>query len=349
MEKKLASSKTHQPKTVLPVKFLRQSAGALILLCLCIAAHAQSTGAPAAKENGGTAENKNYKIGAGDILKVVVTKQPLLSLDSVRVSQEGTIRLPMLEGEVPAVCLTEAELSGVITEKYKKYLLNPQVYVAVQEFNSNPVAVLGAVNSPGRFDIQRPTRLLELLTLTNGPSAKAGKDIRLFRTSSGERCRSNPAANGETEKNQEELIVLPLEAVMRGAETANLYVQAGDVITVAEADKPGEAYIIGNVVSAKAITLSEPTTLTKALAMAGGVTKEGKIDKIKITRQDPTGLNKTVIVANMKEIEKDRQKDVLLQSNDIVEVPGPAGAEKLLRGIYKSIVPTITRGIIPVY
>lgn len=317
--------------------------GVIILLFLaCNGIYAQSV-----NENTEPVTNRNYKIGVGDVLRVIVTKQPLLSIDNVRVSNEGTIRLPMLEGEISAACVTETDLAVAITEKYKKYLLKPQVYVAVQEFHSNPVAVLGAVNAPGRFDVQRPTRLLELLTFVNGPAVNAGKDIQIFRTPNANLCDSNLPLVAEN-KSDEELIFIPLEETLKGSENANPYVQAGDIITIAQADEPDEAYIIGNVTSAKIIILKEPITLTKAIAMAGGVTKDANREKIKISRQDPDTLSKTVIIANLKEIEKDNQKDILLQANDVIDVPGPSGTKAFLKGLLRTIIPTVTRGIIPI-
>lgn len=322
--------------------FLCRTASILFLFLAASAIYCQTV-----KENAAQpAVSKNYKIGIGDVLKVIVAKQELLSLDNVRVSNEGTIRLPMIDGDIPAACLTEAELSAAITEKYKKYLLNPQVYVAVQEFRSNPVAVIGAVNAPGRFDVQRPTRLLELLTFVNGPSANAGESVQIFRTPGMGQCELKVLTNTEAEKNQE-LIVLPLAELMKGGENANPFVQAGDIITVIQADEPGEAYIIGNVKAAKTIALKEPTTLSKAIAMAGGVTEGAQTDKIKISRQNPNSLAKTEIIANLKEINKDQQKDILLEANDIIEVPGPSGTKKILRDIFRSLIPG-GRSIIPI-
>lgn len=312
----------------------------LLLFVFCSAADAQST-----KDITESSANRNYRIGVGDVLKVIVPKQELLSLDNVRVSNEGTIRLPMLEGEIPAACFTEAELAVVITDKYKRYLLNPQVYVAVQEFHPNTVAILGAVNAPGSFDIQRPTRLLDLLAKVNGPTDKAGQSIQLFRAPAVTQCKANKLLFVETGKDNE-LIVLSLTETLKGNEESNPFLRAGDIVTIVEADEPAEAYVVGNVKSAKTITLKEPITLSKAIAIAGGVTKEAEIQKIKIFRQDPETLAKTTIIANLKEINKDNEKDILLQANDIIDVPGPSGTKKVLGDIFKAIIP-IGRGIIP--
>lgn len=290
-------------------------------------------------------ENANYKIGVGDVLKVIVTKQELLSIDGVRVSNEGTIRLPMLNESIPAACASESELASTITERYKKYLLNPQVYVAVKEFNANQVALVGSVITPGRIQLQRPMRLLELLTYANGPSLNAGKNIQIIRNSNAKQCAFTISANPAKESSDEalqEVISISLAETLKGNDSANPFIQPGDIINIAEAEQ-SSAYVIGSVRSAVAVNLKEPVTLSKALAMAGGVAPDAQIEKIKISRQQPNSLTKTELIVNLKEINKRTREDVLLQANDIVDVPGPSGTRKFLKDIFRTVVPVITR------
>jgi polysaccharide export outer membrane protein len=127
--------------------------------------------------------NENYRIGPGDVLDVIVSKNETLSRSGLRVSNQGTIQLAMFDHDVPAACLTERQLADSIKERYRKYLVDPYVNVSVREYNSSPVAIIGAVNSPGRFQLQRQIRLVELLTFVNGPSANAGKTVEIMRTS----------------------------------------------------------------------------------------------------------------------------------------------------------------------
>ena len=289
--------------------------------------------------------NANYKIGVGDVLQVTVVKQTLLSLDGVRVSNEGTIRLPMLESEIRAACLSEAELTSEVTNRYKKYLLNPQVYVAVREFNANPIALVGAVNAPARFQLQRPMRLLELLTRVNGPAQNAGKTIQIIRNSEGNNCGANTpktADDSTIDESTQEIISLPLAEVMKGNEAFNPFVQSGDIIRVSEAQLE-QAFVIGNVRAAVTINLREPVTLSKAIVMAGGASPEAKTDRIKISRQSPDSLAKTEIIVNLKDINKHLQDDVLLQPNDIVDVPGASGTRKFLKDIFRTVIPAVTR------
>ena len=282
--------------------------------------------------------NENYRVGPGDILDVVVSKNDTLSRNGLRVSNKGTIQLPMLDSDVPAACMTERQLADSIKEKYKKYLVTPYVNVTVREFNSNPVAVIGAVNSPGRFQLQRPVRIAELLTFVNGPTSNAGRTLEIMRNSSRPYCDDStlviPADGGD------ELLTLTLADAFKGGETANPVVRAGDIIRIAEAGQMN-AYIQGNVRNGTAISLRDPVSLTQAIAMAGGLAQGAQLEKIKIRRQIDGSINREEIFVNLKEINKGVRDDVLLQANDIVEVSGPTGFKKVFQDLYRSVVPMV--------
>ena len=294
---------------------------------------------PVAERPPRSISNENYRIGPGDILDVVVSKNDTLSRTGLRVSNQGTIQLAMLEYDVPAACLTERQLADAIKDKYRKYLVDPYVNVTVREFNSNPVAVIGAVNSPGRFQLQRPIRVAELLTFVNGPSTNAGRTIDIMRNSSRPYCEG--AKFVMPEETGEELLSLPLADTFKGGEVANPLVRAGDIVRVAEADVMN-AYILGNVKSSAAISLKEPVTLSQAIAMAGGVTSGAQLEKIRIRRQISGSINRDELMVNFKEINQGKRDDILLRANDIIEVPGPTGVTKIFQDLYKTIVPTIT-------
>lgn len=313
----------------------------IFLLSFCSFTQAQSTVQANSFDDTG-----NYKIGAGDVLKVLVLKQDILSQDGIRVSNEGTIRMPMIAEAIPVACLTETQLASEITNRYKKYLLNPQVYVTVKEFNAYPIAIIGAVNSPGRFQLKRPTRLFDILSQVNGPNLNAGQFIQIFRDSNIKQCEQNSIedpknlVNGESP--QQEIISLSLTELMKGNEAANPFLQAGDIIRVTEADIK-QAYIIGNVKSAITVNLKEQVTLSRAIAMAGGISAGANIEKVKISRQLSGSLTKTEIIVNLKDINKRNQEDILLQANDIVEVPSDKGIGKTLKDIFRGIIPAVTR------
>lgn len=285
--------------------------------------------------------NENYKIGPGDVIDIAVLNNATLSAGGMRVSARGTIQLPMMEEETPAACRTERQLADQIKEKYKKYLVSPYVTVSVKEFNANPVALIGAVIAPGRFQIQRPTRLLELLILVNGPSPRAGRTIEIIRTMSRPRCEDgNLVVNTDLEIS-DDLISFTLADTMKGVDSANPYVQSGDIIMVGEAQQ-ANAYIQGAVKNGTTVDLKDPVTLTDAIAMAGGLASGAAADKVVIRRQVPNSINRSELIVNLKEIKKGTREDVLLQRNDIVEVPGPSGVKKFLNSLVESVLPGIS-------
>lgn len=314
---------------------------ALFAALLCCAALYPVESAAQQVDTGsiGRSGPENYRIGAGDVLDVIVGNNDTLSRRGIRVSNQGMIQLAMLDNDVLAACRTERELADQIRERYRKYLVQPHINVAVKEFNSTPVAVIGAVNSPGRFQLQRPVRLLEMLTFVNGPSGAAGRTLQMIRSPRALVGCEVPE-EVEREPDTDELLVLALNETLKGADEANPYVQAGDIIRIPDAE---QAFIHGNVRNAMAINLKEPVTLSQAIVMAGGLAPDAEIEKIKIVRQEAGTGAKTTIVANLKEIRKQDSKDIFLQPNDLVEVPGPTGTKKIFKDILRTIVPTFTQ------
>ena len=288
-------------------------------------------------------KNENYRIGPGDVIDIIISKNETLSRSGVQVSNEGTIQLAMLDDDFPAACRTEKELAEQIKEKYKKYLINPYVIVAVKEFNSTPVTLMGEVNTPTRFPLKRPTRLLDVITLGNGPGVKAGNVVQIIRDPNLANCQQKVSTEATAQ-----LINFTLTETLKGDEQANPFVQAGDVIRVLQAEevKKVQAYITGNVKSSITVDLKDPVTLTQAVAMAGGVADGAQTDKVKISRQIPGSLNTTAILINLKEVSKTNKGDILLQPNDIVEIPGPK--KNIFKDVLKTIITTGTRGIVPI-
>ena len=138
----------------------------------------------AAKSSGTAGNDTRYRIGPGDVLDVRVSRAPELSREAVRVDQSGNIRMPMLDTDIPAACQTEGELAQNIATLYRKYKNEPHVDVFVKEFQSQPVAVIGAVRGPAQFKLQRQVKLLELLSLVGGPteSCRTNRSDRSRRT-----------------------------------------------------------------------------------------------------------------------------------------------------------------------
>jgi len=278
-----------------------------------------------------------YRIGPGDVLEVRVARAPELSRDMVRVDQSGMIRMPMLDVDIPAACLTEPQLAENIAKLYRKYKKDPHVEVFVKEFQSQPVAVMGAVRSPAQFKLQRPVRLLELITYAGGQAPNAGQTIQIVHAGGSSRCEKQ---NNETTDDivASAMVTYNLADTLQGLPEANPFVRSGDIVQVPEA---AQVFVVGNVLKPLAIPLREPLTVSKAVAMAGGTAPNTKKDKIRIIRQVAGKTTKEEIVLDLTAIEKNRAEDVALIPNDIVDVP-VSGTKRLLSSLVGSIVPSVS-------
>jgi polysaccharide export outer membrane protein len=285
-----------------------------------------------------TPTDTRYRIGRGDVLDVRVARAPELSRDAVRVDQGGMIRMPMLDMDIPAACLTEGELAQNIATLYKKYKNDPHVDVFVKEFQSQPVAVIGAVRSAAQFKLQRPVRLLELLSLVGGPTDGAGQTIQIVHTGGGTMCeQSSPSATDSNETSS--FVFYKLVDTLKGLPAANPFVRPGDIVSIALAD---QVFVLGNVLKPTAIPLKEPLTVSRAIAIAGGTAPSTKRDKVRILRQLPGSTQKQEIFVDLKAIEKNKAEDVALMANDVVDVP-ISGTKSILRSLLGTVVPTISQ------
>jgi len=316
----------------------------LVLTCLCgfhslqaqPAAVAGSVDMKASRRTDTT--DIRYRIGPGDVLEVRVARAPELSRDAVRVDQSGNIRMPMLDDDIPAACMTEPELAQNIAKKYLKYKREPHVDVFVKEYQSQPVAVIGAVRNPAQFKLQRQVRLLELISLVGGPTDLAGQTIQIVHAEGGIVCDQG-AGSSIDETNA--FTLYKLDETLHGTPDANPFVRPGDIVSVPQAD---QVFVIGNVIKPTVIPLKEPLTVSKAIAMAGGTAPNTKKDKVRIIRQVGT-TQKQEINVDLTAIEKNRTQDIALMANDVVDVP-VSGTKRLLRSLLGAVVPSV--GQLPV-
>jgi polysaccharide export outer membrane protein len=279
-----------------------------------------------------------YRIGPGDVLEVRVARAPELSREAVRVDQGGFIRMPMLEVDIQAACLTEAEVAQNIATLYRKYKNNPHVDVFVKEFQSQPVAVIGAVRAPAQFKLQRQVKLHELLSLVGGPNDTAGQTVQIVHAAGQKSCEQTDtqASDGN---DTSAFVTYKLEDTLHGVAEANPVVQPGDIVSVPQAD---QVFVLGNVLKPTAIAMKEPITVLKAIALAGGTAPSTKKDKVRIIRQLPGSTKKQEILVDLVAIEKNRAEDVQLVANDIVDVP-VSGTKRLLRSLLGTVVPSVAQ------
>jgi len=247
-----------------------------------------------------------YRIGPGDLLEIKVFEVKELD-QTVRVSEDGSITLPLL-GRVMVEGLTQEsvvqKLTGLLSAKYVK---NPQVTIFIKEYKNQQVAVIGAVVKAGNYELVGRKNLLQIISMAGGFSETAGNDVFILRE----------GVDGATST-----INIDLRDLLGNAnQTLNVPIEPNDIINV-PVDREIRVFVMGRVTKPGAITakLSEGVTLLQAIADAGGLAEGAKEGSITITRKDKTGKEQKIRV-NLKSIIKGKKKDIVLREGDVVYVP----------------------------
>lgn len=124
----------------------------------------------------------DYVIGRGDLLDISVFDVPELSKE-VRVSQTGTISIPLVPVRLRLAGLSETQAEEKIAEVLEANGLvsHPEVGVAVKEHRSQPITVVGAVMHPMVYQADRDVTLLEVLAEAGGIATDAGDTVIVTR------------------------------------------------------------------------------------------------------------------------------------------------------------------------
>jgi len=122
----------------------------------------------------GSTQGTNYLIGAGDVLEILVWKEPDISR-TVRVRPDGKISLPLAD-DIQASESTLLQVKKRITEALSAYVDHPSVYVMLQENRSKRFYMIGKVNAPGEYVLEKDTTVLQAITMAKGFTEWAKKD-----------------------------------------------------------------------------------------------------------------------------------------------------------------------------
>lgn len=273
------------------------------ILALTLAAAALAV--PAAAQD--AVPTTEYRIGPKDLLEINVFGEEDMKNLVVRVSEDGKITLPLLR-EVEVNGLTKGEVERKITTLLaEKYLQNPQVTVFIKEYLSKRVSVLGAVENPGPFELLGRQTLLQVISQSGGLTRDAGSEIIVIRQ----------LADGTSTS-----LRIPIDDLFfKGDPAFNIPLEPGDIVNV-PVDKLVPVYVFGQVKNPGALQVKKSNipTLLQAIAQAGGFTDRASKGGVVIKRRDAAG-KETEIKVNIRDILKNKKKDVALFENDVVYVP----------------------------
>jgi polysaccharide export outer membrane protein len=116
-------------------------------------------------------QDQNYRLGAGDKLKIVVYGENDLGGEYL-VGDTGDVQLPLL-GQVPAAGMTLLDFQTAVGNKFvsEGYLKDPRISVEVE--NYRPFYIIGEVKTPGQYPYVSGMNILNAVALAGGYTYRA--------------------------------------------------------------------------------------------------------------------------------------------------------------------------------
>lgn len=244
----------------------------LAALCVAVGLSAQTTTQP--QPPGYT----DYVVGPQDVLTINSFDQADLS-GRFAVDADGTFTFPLI-GRVKAGGLTLRQIEAELKKRLKddKYFVNPQLSVAVEQFKSQKIFIVGEVRTPGAYPLSGDMSLIEALARAGSTLPSASGEALIVHLAPGQ-TTADVLASAKDAGNMVRVNLRDLES---GVLSQNAVLRDGDTIFVPRALS---VYVFGQVKNPGAYSLQQnKMTVLQALSLAGGVTDNGSTNRIKIVR-----------------------------------------------------------------
>jgi polysaccharide biosynthesis/export protein len=272
----------------------------------------------------------NYILGPRDSLSIRIEHMDELGNKPYPIDLQGYLNLPRI-GRVRAAGSTLDQLQEELIKRAKEYLQDPVVSIAIAEFRSQPITVLGAVKNPGVHQVQGNKTLYEVISESGGLRDDAGNIIKITRRID---AGPLPLPNAKTDSSGHFIIAqLDIRSVMAAKDPLdNIPIKADDVITVPKADL---IYVIGCVKRPGGFPLQERASMSvlEALSLAAGLDHPAATSKSKILRTDEATHARVEIPIDVKKILAGQASDIPLLPNDILFIPTSTGKLAALRTV----------------
>ncbi len=290
-----------------------------------------------------------YTLGAGDIVRVDIFRVAQYSGES-QVSVDGTLNLPLI-GRVDVEGITVEAASAKLSERYAEYLRRPLITLSLSSRRPLQISIAGEINRPGSYTIDQglnqQARLSQLIETSGGITQSANlSEVQVRRALSNNGSQVivvnllDLIANGNltqdiTLRDGDEVIV-PTASVP----TQNAALLADSTLTAANSE-PINIAIVGQVYRPGPYTLqggiartgnagtpgttgstNSPTTVTRAIQVAGGIKPEADVRQVQVVRPTRTGTPQIFEVDLWSLLtDGDLAQDAALQEGDTIIVP----------------------------
>jgi polysaccharide biosynthesis/export protein len=281
--------------------------------------------------------NFGYVLGAGDQVDIAVLGHQDLSGNRV-VLPDGMINLPLL-GAVMAAGKTPEELRLQVERQMKEYLVAPRVTLNLSTLRPVIVNVAGAVQRPGSIQMQSLTAntiRTGTTTLSSTPDAMPTISAALMQAggvTQNADIRQVVLRRSMPGGEQLKLTVNLWDTIWSDQPSTDLALRPGDSIYIPELPAGAEldrrlmarsrlapltvrVRVVGEVTRPGEIQISPSSSLSSAIANAGGFTKEARPKEVQLVRLGDNGQ----IVAQKLDLSK-LTDEIQVQEGDVLVVP----------------------------
>jgi polysaccharide biosynthesis/export protein len=216
-------------------------------------------------------QDNEYRLGPGDVVKITVYNNPDLATET-EVSSNGKISFPLI-GEVMVGGMTRSQAEKAISASLGKgkFIPNAHVNLLVAQYRSQQVSVMGEVNKPGNYPINKPTSVAEVIAMAGGISPKGSRVITIIQKD----------GNGRVVEQE-----IELKRLLPGGDAANVRLGYDDIVVVPPMPV---FYIYGEVRQPGSYPIAPEMTVRQALSVGGGLTIRGTERGIRMERMGKDG------------------------------------------------------------
>jgi len=244
---------------------------------------------------------------SGDVVQLTTVSAKTQVFDGLIVDAMGQLHVP-LAGDIQVGGKTLSEAEKAVEVGLRRYDRFVRANLIITRLDGHTVAVVGSVETPGRFEARPGMRLADLLALSGGAAT--------------ERVHAVPTLVGSLELarlvRDGEAVPVSLLLARQGDPKHNVRIRPGDQLYIPPVTDR-LIMVLGEVGTPQPMAYRTGIRLTEVLARAGGIVSErGDRKDIRIVRgslREPQ-----VYTTNLKALMSGKATDVVLASGDIVYV-----------------------------
>jgi len=252
--------------------------------------------------------SKPYALGPGDKLEIEILGETGTRTDTF-VTPDSKVYFDLLPG-MDVKGKTTSQLRDEMQTMLAKYYKQPQVSLTLREVSSQRVWVLGRVNAPGIYPLNRPLRVLDAVTQAGGlfTSRFTGTTEELADLSHSFLMRGG------------KMLPVNFQKLIREGDLANnIYLEPDDFIYL-PSSLTNEVYVLGAVTEPRPVGFMNEMNLITALGRGLGIRPDADLSHVTIVRGSLT--EPKIATVDAKQIIQGKATNVRLEPGDIVFIPG---------------------------